>query len=162
MSIKSSDSNSMENNAPSTLFSSEIRVKYSDKRILPLVFTPGNVGIDIRTSEETFTLPNDGQSHILRTGVFIEMPDHLWCQINPRSGLALKGVDVRAGVIDSSYRGEIKVILANFGKENIEFNFGDRIAQLIFQRVEFVEFNNVEELEETERGENGFGSSGLQ
>jgi dUTP pyrophosphatase len=102
------------------------------------------------------------QRKMVATGVQLEIPEGYYGRIAPRSGLALKqGIDVLAGVIDSSYRGEIKVIIFNTDNQKVfKVNVGDRIAQLIIEKHYNFDFVEVEDLETTDRGEGGFGSSG--
>ena len=101
-----------------------------------------------------------GAKIIVSTGISMQIPKNCVGIIKPRSGLAIKhGVDVLAGVIDSSYRGEIKVILVNHSDNWIDLEFGMRIAQLIVTPI-ITDFEVVEELDETERGDGGFGSTG--
>lgn len=98
---------------------------------------------------------------VVDTGVAISIPDGYVGRILPRSGLAAKeGIQVMAGVIDSSYRGEIKVVLFNSAPGGFIYRAGDRIAQLVIQKVELWTPVVVDELDDTTRGENGFGSSG--
>lgn len=99
------------------------------------------------------------------TGLAIALPSGYECQVRSRSGLAAKhGVFClnAPGTIDSDYRGEIKVILANFGTESFTVQRGDRIAQLVIASYETVQWESVDSLDETERGEGGFGSTGLK
>lgn len=102
------------------------------------------------------------QRVLIKTGLHIELPKGMEAQIRPRSGLALKhGITVlnTPGTIDSDFRGEIGVILINLSQDPFQINKGDRIAQLIFARVEHCELNVVNKLSETVRGEGGFGST---
>ena len=102
-----------------------------------------------------------GGSKLLGTGVSMAIPDGYCGIIKSRSGLSVKhGVDVGAGVIDSGYRGEIKVLIRNQGDEPVWLKNGERIAQLMIVPVPQVEFNQVDSLDEADRGGNGFGSSG--
>ena len=97
------------------------------------------------------------------TGIFIELPDGYEAQVRPRSGLAIKhGITClnTPGTIDADYRGEIKVILINLSKEEQTVNHGDRIAQIIFQRITHAEWVTTVEINETERGIGGFGHTG--
>jgi dUTP pyrophosphatase len=97
------------------------------------------------------------------TGLFIELPENHEVQIRPRSGLAIKqGITClnTPGTIDADYRGEIKIILINLSSEDQVINSGDRIAQMVIQKVEKIEWINTNELEVSERGEGGFGSTG--
>ena len=98
---------------------------------------------------------------LVSTDISIAIPDGYCGLIWPRSGLSVKkGIDVLAGVIDSGYRGEIKVCLLNTSDQIVHIHPGDRIAQLIIQKVEDVKFLEVDNLGDTDRGEGGFGSSG--
>ena len=98
---------------------------------------------------------------LVSTDISIAIPDGYCGLIWPRSGLSVNnGIDVLAGVIDSGYRGEIKVCLLNTSDQLVHIHSGDRIAQLIIQKVEDIEFLEVDNLDDTDRGEGGFGSSG--
>ena len=112
--------------------------------------------------DDTLTIkPN--QSVLVPTGLSIAIPDDTEVQIRPRSGLAAKSnisVLNTPGTIDSDYRGELKIILINHGKEDFLINNGDRIAQMILMPVLKIEFEEVEDLPETIRGSGGFGSTG--
>jgi dUTP pyrophosphatase len=104
-----------------------------------------------------------GEFKLVKTGLKLSIPEGFEAQIRPRSGLALKyGVTVlnTPGTIDSDYRGEIGVIIVNFGDNTFVFNEGDRLAQLVFSKVYRAEFENVEFLDSTERQEGGFGHTG--
>jgi dUTP pyrophosphatase len=101
---------------------------------------------------------------LVPTGCSIQLPEGFEAQVRPRSGLAIKhqiGVLNSPGTIDSDYRGEIKVILSNFGKEPFVVRRGDRIAQMVIQRYARVEWEEVATLDETMRGGGGFGHTGL-
>ena len=138
-----------------------VKVKAAEGITLPQYATEGSSGMDIRAAE-ALTLPS-GERACVATGLFIEMPLGFEAQIRPRSGLALKhGITVlnTPGTIDSDYRGEIKVILANLGKEDFQIEIGDRIAQMVFAEVTKAVFETACELEETERSAGGFGSTG--
>ena len=121
----------------------------------------GSAGWDIRTSED-FDL-SYGDGHAFRTHLKLELPPGTYGRVAPRSGLAMKGLDDLGGVIDCSYRGEVRVILINFNRSTIfKFVKGDRIAQLIVTPYVSTPFElTTKELSSTERGEGGFGSSGL-
>lgn len=98
---------------------------------------------------------------LISTGIRIKFDKEYYARIAPRSGLSCKGIDIGAGVIDSDYRGEIKVLLINNSKDTFNVEIGDRIAQLIFEKYENdTVFKLVDTLEETQRGIKGFGSSG--
>ena len=129
---------------------------------LPVYAKGGDAGADL-TSTIDFTL-EPGQRALIPTGISIALPDGYVALIHPRSGLALKhGVTLvnTPGTIDAGYRGEIACILINHdAKESISFSKGDRIAQLVIQKVERANFIEVEELPGSSRGSGGFGSSG--
>lgn len=121
---------------------------------------PSDAGIDIRAAEDAIIQPL-GRTTV-STGLRLQIPEGYYGRIAPRSGLAANfGIDVLAGVVDSSYRGEIKVVLHNTDKEEaFRVSMGDRIAQLIIERHYNPEFVEVEDLSATDRGSGGFGSSG--
>lgn len=121
---------------------------------------PSDAGIDIRAAEDA-NIPPLGRATV-STGLCLEIPEGHYGRVAPRSGLAHKhGIDVLAGVVDSSYRGEIKVVLHNTDKEeSFRVSRGDRIAQLIIERHYNLEFVEVDDLTTTDRGSGGFGSSG--
>ena len=126
---------------------------------IPSYSRPGDAGADLEASE-SFIVPARGKA-LVPTGLCIELPEGHVGLIWPRSGLAVKhSIDCGAGVIDTKYRGEIKVLLFNHSDENFTIKSGDRIAQLLIQKVENVNFTPVENLNETERNEGGFGSTG--
>jgi dUTP pyrophosphatase len=105
---------------------------------------------------------NANERAIVETGIAIEMPEGVYGRVAPRSGLAVRsGISVGAGVIDRDYRGELKVVLFNQGSESFDVKKGDRIAQLVLERHEMLEIEEVGLLEETHRGEGGFGSTGV-
>ncbi|XP_075016146.1 deoxyuridine 5'-triphosphate nucleotidohydrolase, mitochondrial isoform X2 [Calonectris borealis] len=98
---------------------------------------------------------------VVKTDIQIALPSGCYGRVAPRSGLAAKHfIDVGAGVIDEDYRGNVGVVLFNFGKETFEVKKGDRIAQLICERICYPELEEVQALDDTERGEGGFGSTG--
>ncbi|MEX2467140.1 MAG: dUTP diphosphatase [Gemmatimonadota bacterium] len=123
--------------------------------------TPRAAGYDIRSAEEVVLEP--GEIRLVGTGFAIELPDHLECQVRPRSGLALKhGITVpnSPGTIDPDYRGEVRIILQNLGRDPVRLERGERIAQLVFARFEAPDLVEVDTLSETSRGAGGFGSTG--
>jgi len=127
----------------------------------PVYAKPGDAGADLK-STENYTIPAGGRQ-LVNTGVRIAMPDGVVGLVHPRSGLAAKhGITVlnTPGTVDAGYRGEIMVTLLNTSKESFEVARGDRIAQILFQRVERADFIEVQLLPESARGETGFGSSG--
>lgn len=140
-----------------------VELKMLDEGIeAPSYAQPGDAGADLRTTEHVILHP--GQRALVPTGVAIALPNGYAAFIHPRSGLAAKhGLTVvnAPGTIDAGYRGEIMVCLLNTDAEkSIELGRGDRIAQLVIQRVETASFVRVEELTESVRGTGGFGSTG--
>ena len=131
---------------------------------IPSYAYPGDAGMDLRAIEHVALAPFERA--LVSTGLAVAIPEGYAGFVQPRSGLAIKqGVTVlnTPGLIDSHYRGELKVALINLDPNNtFEVNPGDRIAQLVIQKVESVAWNVVDSLDETERGEGGFGSSGVQ
>ena len=126
---------------------------------VPTKANPNDAGFDLYSVLDAVIPPK--QRKTVRTGIAIQMPDHLAGLIWPRSGLSVKqGIDVLAGVVDSGYRGEIMVCLYNTSDEVVGINTGDRIAQIIFQEVPRVTMEVHDTLGSSQRGDNGFGSSG--
>ncbi|MCK4778288.1 MAG: dUTP diphosphatase [Actinomycetia bacterium] len=137
--------------------------KLNKDAILPEKAHKGDAGVDLRSYIDTQLKPL--QRALIPTGIAISIPSGYAGFVQPRSGLAInKGISIvnTPGLIDSKYRGEIKVILINLDHENVfEVKKGDKIAQLVIQKVASVEFKEVFELDDTKRGSNGFGSTGL-
>ena len=130
--------------------------------ILPEYKTDGSSGMDLMANVEQTVKILPGEKKIISTGIMVAIPEQYEIQIRPRSGLAAKnGISVlnTPGTIDSDYRGEIKVILINLGKDIFEINKNDRIAQMIVCPIIKVELKEVESLPETIRGGGGFGST---
>ena len=130
---------------------------------LPAYATSGSSGMDLRANLTDTIVLKPLERIAIPTGIFIELPDGYEAQVRPRSGLAIKhGITClnTPGTIDADYRGEIKVILINLSNEEQTVNHGDRIAQIIFQRVTHVEWVTAVEINETERGIGGFGHTG--
>ena len=130
---------------------------------LPAYATQWSSGLDLRAFIPTPVQLAPLERVLIPTGLHIAMPNHLEAQIRPRSGLAIKqGLTClnTPGTIDADYRGEIKVILINLSNEIQVIQDGDRIAQIVFQKVEKMEWQLVENLETTQRGEGGFGHTG--
>jgi dUTP pyrophosphatase len=128
---------------------------------LPSYATRGAAGMDLRSAESLTLKP--GARALVATGIAIALPERVEAQVRPRSGLAVKhGITVlnAPGTIDWDYRGEIKVPLINLGHEDFEITKGDRIAQMVFAKVEVVQLEETISLDDTERGAGGFGSSG--
>lgn len=129
---------------------------------LPDRATPQAAGYDVRCAEASVTLL-PGEIRLVATGLQMELPEGVECQVRPRSGLALKhGITLpnSPGTIDPDYRGELRIIMQNLGQEPVTLARGDRIAQLVFARFETPAIVLAEQLSETGRGSGGFGSTG--
>ncbi len=141
-------------------------MKLSFKRIHPDAVLPsyaheGDAGMDVRSVQALTIQP--GRRALVKTGLVAEIPSGYEIQVRPRSGLAFKhGVTVlnSPGTVDSGYRGEIGVILVNFGDEPFPVSVGDRIAQLVVSPVTQAEISETSDVSSSERGEGGFGSTG--
>ncbi len=132
---------------------------------LPAYATEGSSGMDIRAFVEEPVTLQPLERALIPTGLFIALEDGYEAQIRPRSGLAIKqGITClnTPGTIDADYRGEIKVILINLSNEIQSVNNGDRIAQMVIQKIEKIDWSLAVELEQTERSTGGFGSTGKQ
>ncbi len=130
--------------------------------ILPEYKTDGSSGMDLMANVEQTVKILPGEKKIISTGIMVAIPEQYEIQIRPRSGLAAKnGISVlnTPGTIDSDYRGEIKIILINLGKDIFEIKKNDRIAQMIVCPIIKVELEEVESLPKTVRGKGGFGST---
>jgi dUTP pyrophosphatase len=141
----------------------DVLIKRLDPAVpLPVYSHPGDAGADLATAEDVTLGP--GERALVRTGVAIALPDGYAAFVHPRSGLATKhGVTIvnAPGTVDAGYRGEIKVTLLNTDREQpVSFRRGDRIAQLVIQRVERAVFHEADELPGSARGDGGFGSTG--
>lgn len=134
--------------------------KILEGAIIPHYAHPGDAGMDIFSAEETVI--KVGEIKNIKTGVKMEMPEGFVGLVWDKSGLALKnGIKTMAGVIDSCYRGEIEIVLANLSEQDYKIKKGQKIAQMLIQKVERAEIEEVKNLNETSRGEGGFGSTGL-
>lgn len=141
----------------------KVKIINKSNNELPAYETSASAGLDLRAfiPESITLLPLERV--LIKTGLFLEIPEGYEAQVRPRSGLALKnGITVlnSPGTIDADYRGEIGVILVNISNDNFEINTGDRVAQMVFAKVKQAKWIVAEELSETERGEGGFGSTG--
>ena len=141
----------------------EVLVRRIDPGVpLPSYAHPGDAGADLHTTVDAEVAP--GERALLPTGVAVALPDGFAAFVHPRSGLAVRyGVSIvnSPGTVDAGYRGEIKVSVVNLDpREPVVFRRGDRIAQLVVQRVERVRFHEVETLPGSARAEGGFGSTG--
>lgn len=139
----------------------EIPLTLGENAILPAYQTTDAAGMDLCTTAAFGLEPFERK--LVPTGIRMEIPRGFEGQVRPRSGLALKyGIAMvnAPGTIDSDYRGEIGVLLVNLGQNRVEFNVGDRVAQLVICPVSRASLKVVEELTETDRGSGGFGSTG--
>lgn len=130
---------------------------------LPEYKTTGSAGLDIRAAVNEPLIIQKGTVGLVPTNLSVEIPEGYEIQVRPRSGLALSdgiGILNSPGTIDSDYRGEIKIILINLGEKDFIINRNDRIAQLVLNKVEKIEWTVSEELDLTDRGSGGFGSTG--
>ena len=139
----------------------KFRMKEGAEDLAPRKAHADDAAYDVRSREAALIPPGDVR--LVPTGLFLELPPGFEAQVRPRSGLALKkAVTVlnSPGTIDAGYRGEVGVILLNAGKEDLRVERGDRIAQMVVQKLPEVELLPVKELNASERGEGGFGSTG--
>ena len=139
-----------------------LRLPHHDGLPLPARQSSGAAGYDLASADADFTL-QPLERRLVRTGLALAIPPGYEAQVRPRSGLALKhGLTLpnTPATIDSDYRGELLVAMINLGTEPVAVQRGMRIAQLVFQRVEAVELEEVAELPPSERGHGGFGSTG--
>jgi len=130
---------------------------------LPEYSTQGSSGLDIRAAVKEEIVISPGEIKLVETNLSVEIPETYEMQVRPRSGLAAKygiGILNSPGTVDSDYRGEIKIILINFGKEDFKIFRGDRIAQLVISKIYKAELIETDGLELSERGEGGFGHTG--
>lgn len=143
--------------------SMQIKILNKSSNPIPSYETKFSAGVDLRANITEDVLLKPFERCLVKTGIFLEIPEGYEAQVRPRSGLALKkGISLvnSPGTIDADYRGEIGVILINMSQEDFTVSHGDRIAQLVFAKCEQADWVEVEELNKTERGEGGFGSTG--
>ena len=134
-------------------------VRLSASAILPKRGSRDAAGYDLY-SAHACTVPAQGKA-LVKTDIQVQLPEGCYGRVAPRSGLAWKQhIDIGAGVIDRDYRGNVGVVMFNHGKEDMEVKQGDRIAQLILERIFYPDIEEVEKLDDTDRGAGGFGSSG--
>jgi dUTP pyrophosphatase len=141
----------------------EVKIINRSGNPLPHYATEGSAGMDVRAFLDEPVELQPLQRALIPTGLFVEIPEGYEVQIRPRSGLAIKqGITClnTPGTIDSDYRGEIKIILINLSGEKAVIHDGDRIAQMVVQKVEKIAWTTAEELSQTSRSEGGFGSTG--
>lgn len=136
----------------------KVQKKHPDAR-LPVRGSEHAAGADLHCIEGFILEP--GERKLIPTGLAIEIPEDYYGRVAPRSGLAVRhGIDTLAGVIDSDYRGELRVLLINFGNGPVAFEPGDRIAQLIIETAAPFDYEWTDNLSETDRSDGGFGSTG--
>lgn len=141
-----------------------VKIINKSKHQLPLYGTKGSAGVDLTANIENDIILEPWNRVLIKTGLFIELPDGYEAQVRPRSGLALKnGITVlnTPGTIDADYRGEIGVILINLSKDPFVIKDGDRIAQMVFNEIKQATWISVQELSDSDRGAGGFGSTGV-
>lgn len=142
----------------------EVKVIDKTKFGLPQYATEGAAGCDVWSNEELDICLSPGDRVLIKTGLFVSIPVGYEIQVRPKSGLALKhGITVlnSPGTIDSDYRGEIGIIVINHGTSEYIIESGQKIGQLIGQKIENINWTKVETLDDTIRNEGGFGSTGL-
>tara|TARA_A100001011_G_scaffold397733_2_gene499714 strand:- start:121 stop:561 length:441 start_codon:yes stop_codon:yes gene_type:complete len=144
----------------------KILIKRLSKEVsLPKYETKGSSGMDLAANLETGIDLKPGETVIVPTGLAVSIPNGFEAQIRPRSGLAAKkkiSVLNTPGTIDSDYRGEIKIILINLGKELFTIDKGLRVAQMVICPITKAELEEVDDLNNTDRGDGGFGSTGIK
>ena len=141
-----------------------VKIINKSKHQLPHYETSASAGMDLRANIDTPITLKPLDRAIIKTGLFIALPNNYEAQVRPRSGLAAKnGITVlnAPGTIDADYRGEIGVILVNLSNEDFIINDGERIAQLVIAQYTQATWNQVDVLDETKRGAGGFGSTGV-
>jgi dUTP pyrophosphatase len=140
------------------------RLKKDRPISMPQYMTEGSSGMDLFASLEKVVTLAPGERRLIPTGISVAIPEGFEGQIRPRSGLAIhKGIGIvnGPGTIDADYRGEIGVLLINFGKESFTIRDGDRIAQMVISQVFRATFEEVDDLPATRRQEGGFGHTGV-
>lgn len=143
----------------------KVQIINKSKHDLPQYETSGAAGLDLKANIEESVFLKPLERAIIKTGLFIALPQGYEAQVRPRSGLAAKkGITVlnSPGTVDADYRGEIGVILVNLSNDIFEVTDGERIAQLVIAKHEQAEWTEVEELDNTQRGTGGFGSTGTK
>lgn len=142
-----------------------IKIINKSKNEIPKYQTENSAGVDIRASLDEDLVLKAGEFRLVSTGIYLEIPSSYEVQIRARSGLSIKhgiGLVNGIGTIDSDYRGEIKVPLINFSKEDFTIENGMRIAQMVLSKYEKINFEEVDALSDSERQDGGFGSTGVK
>lgn len=143
----------------------KVKIINKSKNDIPKYQTENSAGVDIRASLDEDLVLKAGEFKLVSTGIYLEIPSSYEVQIRARSGLSIKhgiGLVNGIGTIDSDYRGEIKVPLINFSKEDFTIENGMRIAQMVLSKYEKIDFEEVDELSNSERQDGGFGSTGVK
>lgn len=143
----------------------KVQIINNSKHELPAYATNGSAGMDLRANIEEPIILQPMQRVLVPTGIKIALPIGYEVQVRPRSGMALKhGITCAntPGTVDADYRGDVGVILMNLSDKPFTINDGDRIAQMVVNKYERIEWEPVTELSETERGEGGFGHTGIK
>jgi len=141
------------------------RLQGGEDIALPAYETKGASAMDVRAAVQEEVILNPGDIKLIPTGLAVSVPQGYEAQIRPRSGLALKhgiGMPNAPGTIDSDYRGELKLIMINWGQKPFPIKRGDRIAQMLITRVYRADMREVTDLDATSRGDGGFGHSGVE
>ena len=141
----------------------QVKVVREEGVTLPKYETEGSAGLDVRANIKEPIVLKSLERLLIPTGLKVAIPEGYEIQVRPRSGLAIKhGITMlnSPGTVDSDYRGELKVIAVNLSNESYTIEPNERIAQLVLNKVEQIDFIEVAELDETERGEGGFGHTG--
>jgi dUTP pyrophosphatase len=142
-----------------------VKIVNRSRNPLPDYSTASSAGMDLRADLDQAVPLKPLERKLIPTGLFVELPEGFEAQIRPRSGLALKkGISVlnTPGTIDADYRGEIGIILVNLSSEEFVVEPGERICQMVINKVETVQWKEVESLEDSKRGEGGFGHTGTK
>lgn len=143
----------------------KIEIINKSRHPLPKYETPLSAGVDLRANIDEPIVLKPLERALVKTGLFMALPEGYEAQVRPRSGLAFKkGITVlnSPGTIDADYRGEVGVILVNLSSEEFIVEDGERIAQMVVAKCEQADFTETEELSETTRGAGGFGSTGVK
>lgn len=141
----------------------KVKIVNKSKHPLPEYKTKASAGMDLRANLEETVILSPLERKLIPTGLYIELPEGYEAQIRPRSGLALNeglGILNSPGTIDADYRGELGIIVVNLSNAVIRIEDGERICQMVINRVEQAEWIEVEQLNETSRGDGGFGHTG--
>ncbi|MDU5595762.1 dUTP diphosphatase [Peptoniphilus rhinitidis] len=142
----------------------KLKIINKSKHPLPEYETSGSSGMDLRANLDNELIIEPFDRVLVPTGLFLEFEKGYEAQVRARSGLALKkglGLPNGIGTIDSDYRGELKIILINMSKETVVIKDGERVAQLVFMKIEIPEIQEVEKINNTKRSDGGFGHTGL-